>query len=180
MSPKEIRTILLDLKEKMRRGFTSTALEEASPCEHEWVATYFHQSNGSQHYRLQCCNCGEAGKIIKKAEAGPNPIQFNQKYADRRRDEGHEARLASVRGAQEHFRAEWFRHYNIYLQSSDWKHRRKLVLERDNYMCKACGAGSATQVHHLTYDHVCMEPLFDLVSVCKSCHLALHDREAAE
>ena len=34
----------------------------------------------------------------------------------------------------------------------------------------------ATQVHHLTYQHVFAEFAFELVAVCDECHARLHPR----
>lgn len=65
---------------------------------------------------------------------------------------------------------EWWAKYNAYLCSPEWRARRASVLKRDGGMCQACLERQAGEVHHLTYDHVFNEPLFDLVAVCKSCH----------
>jgi 5-methylcytosine-specific restriction endonuclease McrA len=59
------------------------------------------------------------------------------------------------------------------MNSSKWYHKRKQVLHRDDYRCKACEQFPATQVHHVSYIHFGDEPLFELVSVCKSCHAKL-------
>jgi len=66
--------------------------------------------------------------------------------------------------------SEWYHHY---MNSSKWYHKRKQVLHRDDYRCKACEQFPATQVHHVSYIHFGDEPLFELVSVCKSCHAKL-------
>lgn len=69
-----------------------------------------------------------------------------------------------------------------YLDSPEWAERRRLVLDRDEHRCQArlegC-LGRASQVHHLTYAHCQLEPLFDLVAVCRLCHVTLTrmDRE---
>jgi hypothetical protein len=65
----------------------------------------------------------------------------------------------------------WFKEkYIPYLKSKEWKVKRLLVLERDNYLCQACLKSKATEVHHLTYKHVFNEPCFELVSICNPCH----------
>jgi hypothetical protein len=72
--------------------------------------------------------------------------------------------------------------YLFYLNSSQWKLRRQLVLVRDGFECQAklpklCEI-TAVDAHHNTYEHFGWEPLFDLVAVCRACHDALHpDRE---
>ena len=64
--------------------------------------------------------------------------------------------------------------YHSYLQSPDWNIKRSTVLERDKYKCRICGFGDKLQVHHLTYDRVYDESLYDLVTVCEDCHTLIH------
>ena len=68
----------------------------------------------------------------------------------------------------------WNRNYARYLETSDWQIKRQQVLKRDNYICQGCLTNKATEVHHLTYDNVTDELLFQLVSVCRSCHDKIH------
>lgn len=65
--------------------------------------------------------------------------------------------------------------YRDYLKSKEWNNIRQKVLNRDKYKCK-CGC-KASQVHHLTYDHIFEENDFldDLISVCKICHKKYHN-----
>lgn len=65
------------------------------------------------------------------------------------------------------------RNYALYLQSEEWDTRRRVVLIRDGFNCVICGE-PAEHVHHLTYDRIFNEPLYDLVSVCASCHEIIH------
>lgn len=69
--------------------------------------------------------------------------------------------------------------YIDYMQSPQWLVRREAVLQRDEYICQACCERTATEVHHLNYDHLGNEPMFDLVSVCHDCHeqITKMDRE---
>lgn len=64
--------------------------------------------------------------------------------------------------------------YNLYLQSSEWTVARTNVLRRANGKCEGCGKNPAQQVHHLTYSHVGREFLWELVAICRECHLRLH------
>jgi 5-methylcytosine-specific restriction endonuclease McrA len=75
--------------------------------------------------------------------------------------------------------ADWWARYNRYLNSPEWQAKRQKVLERDKHVCQACLSARATQVHHITYDHVFHEPLFDLRAICRPCHerLTRLDRE---
>lgn len=71
-------------------------------------------------------------------------------------------------------RREYYR--NVYLNSDAWKRKRFVVLRRDNWRCVYCGA-KATQVHHKRYAkrNIGKEPIEWLVSICKSCHDAIHE-----
>src|SRR5690606_20125963 len=70
--------------------------------------------------------------------------------------------------------------YNAYLNSPFWQAKRKLILERDNFLCQFCNAAKATQVHHLSYDNLGNECDFELLSVCYPCHQIIHDIEINE
>jgi 5-methylcytosine-specific restriction endonuclease McrA len=69
--------------------------------------------------------------------------------------------------------------YAEYLQSDVWREKRHQALERDEWTCQGCLERPATQVHHLTYDHVGAELLFELVSVCDDCHERAHEERIA-
>ncbi|MCH6201311.1 HNH endonuclease [Aquiflexum sp. LQ15W] len=64
---------------------------------------------------------------------------------------------------------------NEYLKSDAWSRKRYVVLKRDNWRCVYCG-NKATQVHHKKYakKNIGKEPIEWLVSICKSCHEAMH------
>jgi 5-methylcytosine-specific restriction endonuclease McrA len=64
--------------------------------------------------------------------------------------------------------------YAEYLQSTAWKEKRRLIMQRCRGYCEGCGSAPATQVHHLTYKHVGNELLFELVAVCDPCHDRIH------
>lgn len=74
----------------------------------------------------------------------------------------------------------WWRLYNRYLESPEWKAKRRAVLERDSFVCQGCQNARATQVHHLTYKRKGREMLFDLVAVCDDCHCEIHAEESSE
>ncbi len=64
--------------------------------------------------------------------------------------------------------------YQNYLLSDKWKIKRAQVLDRDKNICQECKESEAQEVHHKTYDSLYNEPLEDLISVCKDCHLKIH------
>lgn len=59
--------------------------------------------------------------------------------------------------------------YKRYIHSADWRKTAEERMEMDHHTCRVCG-GRATDVHHLTYDHLGSEPMDDLVSLCRKCH----------
>lgn len=82
--------------------------------------------------------------------------------------------------------------YKRYLLSDDWKIKRKARLFIDEYTCQYCYSilidseqntdhisisdNHIPNVHHIHYHRLGKENVdTDLVSLCKRCHLALHD-----
>ena len=70
--------------------------------------------------------------------------------------------------------------YDLYLQSKEWKQKRSEVLFRDGHCCQLCGDEENLRVHHLTYNRVGNEALFDLVTLCSHCHANEHGKEDEE
>lgn len=80
------------------------------------------------------------------------------------------AQSAQYQQEQEEKNRQWWARYDKYLQSEVWRAKRAAVLDRARGLCEGCRNAKATQVHHLTYDHVFEEPLWDLVASCSACH----------
>jgi hypothetical protein len=70
--------------------------------------------------------------------------------------------------------SDWPRLYADYLKSEEWALRRDLVMQRAGGLCEGCRLKTASEVHHLTYEHATQEFLFDLVALCGDCHDRLH------
>ena len=100
-------------------------------------------------------------------------LEADRRHAEHRRD--WERRQADRAAEQER----WWRAYDAYLESPQWRRRRELVLRRARSTCEGCGERRATQVHHLSYDRVSTEMLFELVAVCDRCHASIHNKSAA-
>lgn len=71
-------------------------------------------------------------------------------------------------------REEWHARYATYLKSPEWAARRAKVMMRAGGMCEGCLESKATQVHHLTYEHVGAEFMWELRAICRACHERLH------
>ena len=66
--------------------------------------------------------------------------------------------------------------YVEYLQSEEWKERRKELMEQADWTCSKCGA-KATQLHHISYANIGDEMLDDdVVAVCNDCHKEIHGK----
>lgn len=60
--------------------------------------------------------------------------------------------------------------YIEYLRSPLWRLKRQEAIEWAQNKCTVCGSQRRLQVHHLTYERLGKEHLFDLQVVCKECH----------
>ena len=65
-----------------------------------------------------------------------------------------------------------FMTYAEYLETEQWKRRRRLALRRAGDRCQVCGAraGYELEVHHNDYSNLGEERDIDLVVLCKDCH----------
>lgn len=143
-------------------------------------------AGGARVLQRQCLDCGySVGSFIGQKDksvdylatltAWDDSHQKNTIAANRVRSDDDMARRAAER---EQKRVEWWQWYNAYLQTPQWRDRRRRVLERDNHLCTGCRLDDATQVHHLTCAHVGNELLFELTSVCDACHDIAHQLNA--
>ena len=133
--------------------------------------------NGVKQFYRQCRRCGEWKGPLKKA-ALPFHQRFHAPPADAaRRDAWREKRYAFreqlVAAERARQTSAFWNRYDEYLRSEAWRVLSAAVLKRDRYVCQYCG-GRATQAHHLTYEHVFHELLFELVAVCFRCHEERH------
>lgn len=143
-------------------------------------------SNNTVQYVYQCLDCGEApGSAIKKVAAlalNPDPPSFDHAFREQRTAELN-LEFEKKRDARRKEKAEQFKldrqHYNdVYLHSAEWRGLRDKVLRRCKGVCEGCGVAPATEVHHLTYEHIRREFLWELVGTCDSCHWRAHNTEA--
>lgn len=140
--------------------------------------TRFVSSSGAESYRIQCMRCGETTANPKKSSLSRTQISSVIPYNDelkRQWSKSRSERYQQVRAAEEEKASrKWFESCNAYLDSPQWKARRRMVLTRAKGVCEGCLERPASQVHHLTYERVGSEMLFDLVAVCDACHASIH------
>lgn len=130
---------------------------------------------GSKQYVKQCLNCGDPVSSPIKREAalaqnGGVPPPFDEQLQVSR-DTAAKASAEKITNADD---SAFWQAYEKYLVSPKWQERRKKVLSRAAGLCEGCRENAATQVHHLSYEHVGDEFLFELVAVCDACHEKLH------
>ena len=153
----------------------SIAHAPADRCRHPRVETRARvNAAGRRYYQHQCLDCAEAvGTQIASASAladGHIPPPFNEEAMARSRAETRRF-YAEQKAARNQA---WWDWYDGYLLTDAWRTKRAQVLKRDNGLCQGCLKHQATQVHHLTYDHVGDELLFELASICDECHERAH------
>lgn len=147
---------------------------------------------GAPVIRMQCLDCGERiGNPVKRPSNAEELPELNDamndaykagrkalkdeidiKYIDiqLRRWKGKE------QGGEYYTQAR-----EAYMASPEWKKLRRLVMDRAKGQCEGCGQAPATEVHHLSYEHLRHEFLFELVALCNDCHSRIHakgDHEA--
>lgn len=134
-------------------------------------------SNGRIAYYLQCPLCGN-GRAVKNSQAtGATYPAWRDDLQSRRRDEYNrlcDLVRAEIEKDRQNKTTDWWKWYNTYLQTTEWHAIRDKVLKRCNNWCEGCDRRPAVHVHHLTYDHVGNELLFELVGVCQFCHDRIH------
>jgi hypothetical protein len=177
----------------MHDQYSSVDPEPPRNCEHASQRQVWRtRSNGSRWRVMQCLHCGTSVRDVLRTEhelRAQEPGEFDEDLWQRGRDQRSQAwddyRQASADAFAARLRAEddaWFRAHTAYLGSYQWQRRRRARLAIDRGMCQAQLEGCtdyATEGHHLTYAHHGNEPLFDIVSVCHSCHTEITrmDRE---
>lgn len=158
---------------------------EARQCAHEQKQRRKRTVRGGGfQYVDQCLKCGRPmTNPISRAKAleangGVEPPPFDDALLAAWEQEGADGakRIIGEYGSREEFeRAEFFKWYDEYLASDVWLQKRQKVIQRAGGECEGCLSAPATAVHHLTYQHVGNEYLFELVAVCESCHDKLHE-----
>ena len=67
--------------------------------------------------------------------------------------------------------------YHQYLQSDEWKAKRKKVLQAAGGRCQQCGT-AATEVHHENYHEIYSESITNLTALCTDCHWEKHPKKS--
>ena len=140
-------------------------------------------SNGQRRFGIQCLRCGSWYAVSTKklhpqildapdydekiTNAWDEKIKEYYNFDGVRRQKEFEAKKESFREAL----AEYY-------QSEEWIRKRglrhRLNEKLFNGLCEMCFGQSATTIHHMTYDRLYNEWIFDLAAICQDCHASLH------
>jgi hypothetical protein len=145
---------------------------------------WYPTSNGRKQLRQQCDDCGDLvgpGALPFAKAEGQTVKAFDlQRYQQARREHNEATREAYERARQRRNavwatqRLERQQQYQAYLQSEQWRRLRVKLLKRAGYTCEGCLEARATEVHHVTYEHIFQEYCFELRALCAKCHGRLH------
>jgi 5-methylcytosine-specific restriction endonuclease McrA len=138
--------------------------------------------NGRPMVVTQCLRCGERVgpfipvKTLSAAEIAALPL-FDH-VMEREYDSAKFSEINTLWDAEKKKAdAAWWARYETHLKSPKWKAISRKVILRAQGMCEGCRSRPATQAHHLTYERMGDEMLFDLVAVCDACHKKIHPEE---
>lgn len=124
----------------------------------------------------QCTNCGHANRAkcidSKKYDDLIDSDFDKHKFDDREVKKFEE--LAFIKQQFEYYKNSVSFKYHEYLNTGQWKEKRKLVLQRDNFTCQHCKIEPAYDIHHISYRTIYKEELNELMSVCRNCHREIH------
>jgi hypothetical protein len=134
---------------------------------------------GGKQFVQQCLRCGLAisnpvKREVALAENGGKPLTpFDEELLLSWEAASKEAADKIMNADDSAF---WLA-YEEYLAGPVWRKKREKILDRSGGICEGCREKTATQVHHLSYEHVGNEFLFELVAVCDDCHDKLHNQK---
>jgi len=137
--------------------------------------------------KKQCLDCGHSvGNAIKHENFTPDEIkklpQFDLDFREKRSQEIWQSKKFTLeqkrietqqKQAQDH--AKYKQEYHDYLSSAAWQEKRKSIISRDNGLCQGCLSRPIHDIHHLTYDNIGDELLFQLIGLCRPCHERIHN-----
>ena len=148
----------------------------------EFVMIQLEIRNGHKVQRKACVNCKEVNAMNFKQQENFNLLPFltyeNHKIYKDKKNYERDLFYDEVKTHKENIRIldkqAWDQQHKEVLQSNEWKIKRQKVIKRCNNICEGCGSNPVEEVHHLTYDRLGEEFLFQLLGLCKNCHSEIH------
>ncbi len=159
----------------------------------------YQYGHGNTHFISQCKTCGRLvhkmiakSKIINPSKVKPFDKQKLENYEAKvkklatEKDKGFEYYKWSLKLHQENRKliyeklfnepyVDFDTSYEKYINYEAWFEKRKVILIRDNHLCRLCKVKKANQVHHISYRNLCSESDLELISVCPDCHMNIHN-----
>lgn len=169
------------------QDWRSDIINNTCSIEHSFEFVYMVQSNGTYKIKRQCIKCGEHdGKAYKHSEISDLKYkikvglikEFNPKLGVADYELFYQIQQKQIQEQKDNIvneKEQWRKEHQEYLKSPKWKNIRQKVLRRDNFICQGCLENQATEVHHLTYKHWKDELMFELISICRTCHEKEHN-----
>ena len=145
----------------------------------------------STQVREQCLRCGAPrGNALRQTEENLSAPPWDFELAEKFRNDREvalaalQSRFVAEQRAEEAKAAElagdWQGRYAAYRRTPAWQKKRSLVMRRANGVCEGCAEAPAEVVHHLSYEHMGDELLFELVALCHPCHRRAHPEHQEE
>lgn len=137
-------------------------------CGNKNIFVKYLMSNNVIVIREQCTNCGNLHSLNHKRSL------FNLEkldFADLEKRESYRNKRLKI--SEDKTKNEKY-YQEVYLKSDEWKTKRLLILNRDDFKCRCCNE-KASEVHHIDYNSIYKEDFNILISVCRSCHEKIHN-----
>lgn len=144
-------------------------------CAHECWAVRMRLAAHGEIFAKQCLSCGglvgtwlkrDAALALSRGAPAPWDESLARAWLDRRAAAEEAARAAE--------RKAWWTRYRAYMRGPEWARVRAKVFARAKNACEGCGEAKAHAVHHMTYEHLGAEFLWELVALCEACHARVH------
>jgi len=154
-------------------------IEEKYSCNHELCELRRRIiKGGAESYVRQCIQCGKTSQPVKKTAA---LVELNgdtaPEYDNDLESKWNNHKSKEYDKVRKEYRKKRVDDYGDYLSSKAWKEKRQKVMKRANWICEGCGENPASEIHHISYEHVKNEFLFELVAVCSDCHDRIHEAQ---
>ena len=171
-----------------------TLYKKIVSCKHtNSIVKKWFRTDGKQYVKAQCEDCGiRHGQCLVIAQHSDSPAGDETQHLNRdvvnqitysiytevAKKISDELKPPAPPKRPENQSTKRQKQYQTYMSSDAWRQKRLLVLERDLHKCTARMKGctiKADHVHHVSYEFLGDEPLWDLQSVCVNCHRRIHN-----
>jgi hypothetical protein len=138
---------------------------------------------GKLEVEILCCICKKLEIVELSSQSRLvsflNPIYDNSHTCDKcnKAIRENNNRYREERKIQEELRIEALRTmpYREYLETDEWKARRKRAMRKAGFRCQVCNRyGVRLNTHHRTYERRGQEYDSDLIVLCQDCHYLFH------